>query len=516
MKKWLLHIFLVSVLGMLTASCSQEADDPMQTNTGSGTIRIQFSLAMDKSRVSRADTWNHIIGNDETDANDVRKVGSIYENTINLDHFQVFLFQGDRYLGEVGGLSLVNASGTINKNKYTFRGEVTVNNATITNGSLANATIMVVANYEGYVNGNLAVTQNYLFDYIADNYRPNGNTANSYIPMWGILKPTDGIPLNESDDEDTFTSIGDIYMLRSLAKIEVVMGTGIDAGYKFTGATLAKYNEQSNLLPSVPSGSSYLAQTSTSVFNTEACKNPVSSSTVAPSGGLAFNIANDGKSCVIYVPEYSSSTADLQVNLQISKNGTPISNNLESKGTFTLNARDIVRNHWYQCTVNEINDGYKMNLTCTVMDWTLVEERWDFTDQVSHDNDLLFGTYDDSGAFISSEVKSEVVTYGEDLYCQFLLDTPTGATWQAEFISVSGDKNAFVFVNGTETSETISGEVGKWAKLVIRPANANITQNNSALLRISVKTIDGRTIVVKDLLPESLGNVKEYTITHSM
>ena len=99
-------------------------------------------------------------------------------------------------------------------------------NATVTEGKLLNATIMVVANYEGYVNGNIAITQNYIFDYIADNYRPVVNssttTYGSYIPMWGMLK-TD-ISLNES----TFTEIGDIYMLRSMAKIEVELGADED------------------------------------------------------------------------------------------------------------------------------------------------------------------------------------------------------------------------------------------------------------------------------------------------
>jgi len=520
MKKWFLHILLLAGLfGTLTTSCSQEEAVEL-SGTTNGTVRIQFTLDLDGNADSRAETWNDITGNVTGDT-DVRTVGSIYENTINLDHFQVFLFQNNAFLGEVGNLNLVDvASGTINKNKYTFRGEVTVNNATVTTGKLANATIMVVANYERYVNGNLITTQNCLFDYIAENYRPNGNTATSYIPMWGILKPEGGIPLNESTD-DTFTSIGDIYMLRSMAKIEVVMGGDIETGYTFTGATLAKYNEKGNLLPSAPGSSTYLAQTSTSAFNTETCKNPVSSSTVAPSNGLPFNVSANGRSCVIYVPEYSAATADLQINLQISKNGTPISNNLESKGTFTLNYTDIVRNHWYQCTVNKINDGFKMDLTFVVQDWTVVEESWDFTDQVSlnEGGELKFGSLTDGKFEPSASQTGEVVTYGGDLYCQFGIATPTGATWRAEFITVSGDKSDFVFVSKNEygqevTAEAMEGNVGTMATLVIRPTQTGITSNNSVLLRISVKTIDGRTIVVKDLLPEGLG-VKEYTITHS-
>ena len=513
MKKWFIHILLLAGLfGMLTTSCSQD-EVVEQSGTTNGTVRIQFTLDMDGNSASRAETWNGITGNatDNTD-NDERKVGSIYENTVNIGQLQVFLFQGTRYLGEVGGLSLDNGSGT-NKNTYTFRGEVTVHNATVTSNTLTDATIMVVANYDGFVNGNLAITQNYIFDYIAGAYSASAQNK-KYIPMWGMLKPTGGIPLNESTDVVSFTAIGNIYMLRSLAKIEVVMGDGIDPGYTFTGATLGKYNKKGNLLPAVPSGSTYLSQTSTSVFHTENCKNPVSSSDNTP---LAFEVANGGRSCVLYVPEYSSSSKDLNINLQISKNGTPISDNLEQKGTFTLNSTDLVRNHWYKCTVNQINDGYSMDLTCVVQDWTLVEEFWDYSDQATHsDNgELVFGNLVDGEFVPYDELSEEIVTYGDDLHCSFQLQTPINATWHAEFITVSGDQNAFVFVTENGTSSTVSGEVGTPAMLVIRPANATISQNNSALLRISVQTADNRTFVVKTLLPENLGNVKEYTIIHS-
>ena len=109
MKNWFLHILLLaSLFGMLTTSCSQD-EDVMQVGSASGTVRIEFTLDMDGNSGSRAGTWNDISGNatDNTDK-DERLVGSIYENTINIGQLQVFLFQGNRYLGEVGGLSLDN------------------------------------------------------------------------------------------------------------------------------------------------------------------------------------------------------------------------------------------------------------------------------------------------------------------------------------------------------------------------------------------------------------------------
>ena len=512
MKRWLLHILLVSVLGMLAASCSQEADDPTLATEGDR-VQLKFTIVLDESPASR--TWGSTYDPEEA---------TKAENTIQ--NMQVILFNtaGDVCYGELENVQYFATDHDTYK-EYEFQGSIPVSavgtDKLVVNDKL-NCKIMVLANCAIDFSAsefNATTALNNLSYEIANIYS-SSTGLKAGIPMWGIHTVS-----NLTVDRNYATYLPqDIYLLRSVAKIQIRLSNKArEDGFTLT-PSLSHYNTKGNCQPTFPDleTGKYLPET-TKTLAQESC---IRANNSGKGTGLTF-MGNATDGYYAYVPEYEISVVEnvtnAVINLGLLKNGESTSvetTTLQFRnyvdGKPTGDKFNIVRNHIYDYVINEINDGYKMNLTCTVMDWTLVEERWDFTDQVSHDNDLLFGTYDDSGAFISSEVKSEVVTYGEDLYCQFLLDTPTGATWQAEFISVSGDKNAFVFVNGTETSETISGEVGKWAKLVIRPATANITQNNSALLRISVKTIDGRTIVVKDLLPESLGNVKEYTITHSM
>ena len=145
MKKWLLHIFLVSVLGMLTASCSQDVDELAPDTTGSGTVKIQFSLAMGESQSGSRAAWGTETGTNTSTGGD-RVIGDTYENMIDLSKLQVFLFQGTPYLGEVGGL-------TCSSTTYTFTCEVTVTGATVSTNasgqkSLSDATIMVTANYD--------------------------------------------------------------------------------------------------------------------------------------------------------------------------------------------------------------------------------------------------------------------------------------------------------------------------------------------------------------------------------
>ena len=111
---------------------------------------------------------------------------------------------------------------------------------------------------------------------------------------------------------------------------------------------------------------------------------------------------------------------------------------------------------------------------------------------------------------------AEIVTNGNDIKCQFTIATPRYATWHASFIPVSGDVNAFGFVNGSEVETTATGEVGKPANLTIRPLGHDLTQNNVAILRVIVKTNEGRTIVVKNsILSGKTYNNDEFRIIHS-
>lgn len=542
MRKWLLHIFLVSVLGMLTASCSQEADDPTQTNTGSGTIRIQFSLAMDESRVSRAATWNDITGDatDNTD-NDVRAIGNNYENMIDLDHLQVFLFDSNgRYLGEVGNLNLNPASSS--STTYTFTGEVLVNGVDVTTEAgvkkLKNCTIMVTANYEGYVNGNLAVTQNYLFDYIADNYRPivTGNTTsyNSYIPMWGMLK-TD-LPLYADRTAASAADVGKIYMLRSLAKIEVVLGDAVDEDYVIMGATLNKYNQQGYLLPTkYPSSTngvadSYFNANSTSVFNTETCINAYSS--IAPTGNLAFNVADDNKSCVIYVPEYSANSTDLKINLQVATKDAPatsISGELDSEGTFTLDSRSLVRNHWYKCTVNSIDYNTGFDLTLAVAPWIPNEDMLDYTENTvgynvtgndyGWKNHYGFDKDDSKILYLNTGNNVDPATY------KFLLMTPLNAEWKAvlngssnlEFVEGDGYSGELVESNGSNiTVQGFNGSTydGTVITLGVKAKDSNAVGQYSAILHFYVNL--GNKWYEIDLVDGNESNGLNYwTIKHN-
>lgn len=500
MKKWILHILLfASLFGMLATSCSQD-EVVEQSGTTNGTVRIQFTLDMDGTRAAD-ETWGTTIN-----TSDNRVIGNDYENKIDLGRLQVFLFDTyGRYMGEVGGLT-INPSNS-SSNTYTFTGEVTVKgvDVTIVDGvkKLVGYTIMVTANYEGYINGNLAVTQNYIFDYIAANYHPNANgVANSYIPMWGMLK-TD-IPLHE--DRATATTAAasnpvNIYMLRSLAKIEVNM---LANGFNLTGAKLNKHNNKGYILPNKNQGTknSYFTYNSTSEFLTSSSANPYTST----DGELPLYSETADKKYVIYVPEYANTGGDLEIQLTITDASS--GNKLQKEGGYKIihgnysegkpvddGTTPVVRNHYYQYNINKVENGVDAEITLTVTPWSVNQSTVDYLNEVSVEQIISWSTgvtpTENNGIVLSDNLR--------EVNFSFTLTTPRGGTWYAELVKVSGADGAFQFKDANNNlSQGIDGTIdgnSRTLTIVATQAEADVTENNEFLLKIYVETpaLEGTT-----------------------
>ena len=490
MKKWFLHILLLAGLfGVLTTSCSQEEGLEPQALASEEKVQVMFNIALGttstRSRADEDSNWG-----DTYDSS----IGDIFDNKIDPDKFFVKLIPSEGDEKEVNPI----ASWHIANNEYKFVGEV----KNIDAEDLTGAKVMVYANVEKEDIEALQFNTKY------NDFPGKGVEC---IPMWGVHTIT------QNDIQNNIIEpTQPIYLLRAMAKIELALSAELKAkNYTIASVNLQKYNTKGNLLPS-PSNDN------TEEYTTDYKINAINS-VHAPSDGLGFFPLDNGN-YIIYVPEYQiqydeEGKSNLEIQVLANHGNTPVS--VSRNGFFNVE-NSLIRNHWYKYTVNKINDGYNMDVSFTVQDWTLVEESWDYTDQITISSDshkLKFGTIK-NGGFESNPVQTkEVVTNGEDLFCQFGIATPTGATWRAEFITLSGDKDDFVFItkdsSGFEVEKNaMEGKVGQVATLQIRPTKTNLSYNNQVLLRISVKTIDGRTILVKNLLPTGLGAI-EYTITHS-
>lgn len=156
------------------------------------------------------------------------------------------------------------------------------------------------------------------------------------------------------------------------------------------------------------------------------------------------------------------------------------------------------------CWVNE--NGTALELTLAVQSWNTNEESWDYTETVTVKEEGVI-KWTDGSCNIRNEAEVYMI-YATTAECTFTIDTPVGGTWYASLIPVSGNYDAFVFEGEA------SGEVGRQATLKIKTAQDDVTENSKAELQIIVRTIDGRTIVVNNLLGESSTKTR-YTLVQS-
>lgn len=184
-----------------------------------------------------------------------------------------------------------------------------------------------------------------------------------------------------------------------------------------------------------------------------------------------------------------------------------------SQATKTLT---LSEDAWEAGKKNNINIVFidkEVHLICTVVDWTYEEEEMQFTDAVTiHEDGKL--KWDPKTISSLNEQTGEVLvkSNGTTAEAEFHIVTPEGATWHASLIPIGdGQVDAFEFVGPNY------GRVGEaQGKIGIRVTNTtDLANTQKAILRITVTTGDGRTIVVNELAP-STATYREYTIVQNM
>lgn len=174
-------------------------------------------------------------------------------------------------------------------------------------------------------------------------------------------------------------------------------------------------------------------------------------------------------------------------------------------------------------TYNLILSGDKtyteIEINTVVEDWIPHTEEINFAEEVQvaeggHMN-WVEGTYEswnrDTGEVVLFTDVDKVAI------CEFNLSAPVGATWTASLIPLTASAmDAFSIVEDSKY-----GEVGtdKMQQVKVKINNPDpISARNACKLRITVQTPDGRTIVVKNLMPEqaALNGVEEFTIIQNL
>ena len=141
-----------------------------------------------------------------------------------------------------------------------------------------------------------------------------------------------------------------------------------------------------------------------------------------------------------------------------------------------------------------------------------------FTDVVTIHEDGKIRWEENSYNSLNVETGEIVIkNNGEPAIANFHIETPFGAVWHASLISTGdGHVDAFEFVPVEGSTAANYGIVGEHATIQIRARNlSELAPTHKAILRITVTTGDGRTMVVNELAPSN-ASYREYTIVQNM
>ena len=182
-------------------------------------------------------------------------------------------------------------------------------------------------------------------------------------------------------------------------------------------------------------------------------------------------------------------------------------------GQTTIDLKDVIS--WKGGQKNNVGLMFKdkeISLTCKVEPWTVVADTIDFNDQITVSNPL---TWVPNTVESVNYENGEVVLYTDSYsvaVCNFRIDTPAGATWTASLIPVEGYSDAFKILDNTKY-----GAVGVDSEVHIQVTNmAPIAPRHIVLLRITVQTADGRTIVA-DMMPDQTDeSITEYKLIQNL
>lgn len=545
----------------LAASCVFEKEEPSQTQQKYKYVLVQLGVNTEKMTATKAD--GDVTESDpETAINDLRVYAYTNEKKdgVTTKRLCGYLYAEDVDAAETSGSPLLMDI-KVPFNEY--EKEQTVYFAAVANTGAMDATEGIIINELGRKpDGSLILPNNFSWDGFSDIiYQINqAKFATTGMPMYFQTDVTkapvdqsadDYDPENKEDDDApvliNLKAAGQevnvsghnghtklpikvtLGLTRSLAKITVYAAE--DAGAGTSGASNAGIQITGvELINVIADGPLFPAAASTNILTT----NPkLDGKAVALSASAtdkadttkytkitnAYYLAeNDyGVDGEFYygddldkIAETHELTAD-DLKATTLKIGYKVGINGDQKYGYVI-MPPIERNTWYK-VLARITAGGQMNLTFVAQPWNLYTESISYSDQI---------TVSEGGRIRwinhQPDLNAEIVTYGEDIKCEFKIDTPSGAMWHASFIPVSGDANAFGFEKNGVISSVAEGKVGENANLTIRPLGKDLTQNNVAILRIVVKTTDGRTIAVvkNDVLSgNSSYNNKEYTITHS-
>lgn len=362
MKLGIGHIMYLLALLLTAVSCSNDGfvdDTPVADKEQ---VQITFTINMGGSTKSTRATWGDNLDSDENN-NYKQETGTTDENFIEEGKLQVLLFKTDDTNTFLGELENVRYNRHSDKdNIYDIVGSLSVDKATVVDGKLE-CKIVVLANYDTKASlssgDNISSIKDLSFNY-----------DTKYIPMFGVetYSGDNAIKLSAG----SWSDIGEIYMLRAMAKIRVKCSS---EDINITDISVSNYNTLGYIVPK-----GYTEKSTKDIdYNTLNAN-----STIIEDENLSFfdnTEVDDDKQTYwyVYLPEIGSGN-EPKITVEYTTIDDKTTTHERSfkigeytKGKFTEGI-NIVRNHIYTFSLNYTGEEVEINtLKYQAMEW---DSKW--------------------------------------------------------------------------------------------------------------------------------------------
>ena len=349
---------IVSMLSILAASCvNDDVLDEYDQEVNSEKVFVQFTISLNEQTTSSRSTWENYVPDNTSSSSNADFL--LAENYINPVKVQVLLFdlEGNfiSSMKDVTVNSLENNSvipGTENPQIYALTGSF---EAQSDESDKLSFKMMVFANCPTITKPE---------DYYKLTYNYNGWSLEKGIPMWGMATFLDVVFIENTSFSSPIKLDDPIYMLRSMAKIEVSLNKQdeTDATYNLNSAEINKIMNTGMAMPALKDADnkSYtnLSLNATTNLGVNTVFNP------ATSGGTVSGTLTGSNNVVcIYTPEYNNVENNLIIALNLTRksNGSPVYKEGTTPFSFKhwnysqRETMNIIRNHYYKYTVSIVN-----------------------------------------------------------------------------------------------------------------------------------------------------------------
>ena len=478
--------------GILAASCIFDASQCVMPTDEPRSVMFTISLEGQRTR----STWED---NYESESS------VPFDSRVIPDGLQVIVFSQDgTRLGQIQNLYYwpINDS----HSEFRFMGEMPGGFAEYYNANAGSPKyrFMVLAN----CGENLADEEN--MTYTQSQLDPS--LEDSSIPMWGV-KEVDLSDLQTNSRKN----IGDIWLLRAAAKIQVKLSGKLkDKGIVINAATLKYYNQTGYCMPS-----GGMSISDTRKLNRDECVRIYRHTAV----NMPFIKDEETGYYYLYVTEYDNKNyagERNKISLEVNVKGE--NKHFEDAISFCQYSNgaplegsdyDIVRNHIYEFEILNIA-GENLTLNYEVADWD-AEDWGDGMDYEEHD--LTYPTYHNPVVpadylTLTTTEQFEAYSIGTEpkmffnandpeagaFECFFQITAPTGVQWKPAITGTTvnycvraykhtpgSDKGKAIFDSSDESQQENLGAcaAGEWYRIVVFPLNGNGADKNNVDFIIS-------------------------------